>query len=371
VLSDFFHTINKMALSSKRMIFGSLFLIIFMATAIKAAFFARFAFSPLKVDEKNTIRVQIRKGQGPHEISRILRSSGVLSSECDEARFFWLGRITREWNQVKAGEYEFSKSMSPFKIFSLLSSGISVARSVTVIEGENMYEIADHLEKQKLSSKQEFLKLCKSREFISSLGFDPSVIISLEGFLFPNTYNFNKTMSTQEIIRLMIKQYRTIWGAAEDSRARELGLTQYQAMTLASIIEKETGASQERPLIASVFFNRLKKKMRLQSDPTTIYGIWERYQGNLHKSDLLETTPYNTYAVAGLPLGPIANPGKEAIHAVLYPADSEYLYFVSHNNGTHQFSRTLEEHNLAVQKFQLDSKAREGKSWRDLEKQSK
>jgi UPF0755 protein len=249
-----------------------------------------------------------------------------------------------------------------------LKSGISIAHPVTIIEGANIYEIAATIEEKKLGSKQDFLKLCKDSQLISTLGFNPASVISLEGFLFPNTYFFNKTLSVEDMIRQMVKQYRTVWGEAEENRARALGLTSYQAITLASMIEKETGAPQERPLIASVFYNRLKKKMRLQSDPTTIYGIWERYQGNLHKSDLLNPSPYNTYFVPGLPAGPIGNPGKEAIQAALYPAESEYLYFVSHNDGTHQFSRSLEEHNLAVKKFQLDPKARTGKSWKDLKK---
>src|SRR6185312_975952 len=136
------------------------------------------------------------------------------------------------------------------------------------------------------------------------------------------------------------------------------------------IIEKETGAPQERPMISSVFHNRLRKRMKLQSDPTTIYGIWKRYDGNIHKSDLSTQNPYNTYFVPALPVGPISNPGREAIRAALNPATSDYLYFVSHNDGTHEFSTTYENHTKAVKKFQLDAKARAGKSWRDLYKKN-
>jgi UPF0755 protein len=134
------------------------------------------------------------------------------------------------------------------------------------------------------------------------------------------------------------------------------------------MIEKETGAPEERPLISSVFHNRLEKKMRLQSDPTTIYGIWDRYQGNLHKADLLERNEYNTYQIPGLPIGPISNPGKEALEAALYPAKSPFLYFVSHNDGTHEFTSPYQDHQAAVRRFQLDPKAKSGKSWRDLAK---
>ena len=145
-------------------------------------------------------------------------------------------------------------------------------------------------------------------------------------------------------------------------------MSRHQVVTLASIVEKETGATSERPLISSIFHNRLRKHMRLQSDPTTIYGMWDRYAGKIHKSDLSTFSVYNTYTIPALPVGPIANPGKEAIHAALYPAQSDYLFFVSHNDGTHEFTRSYGEHTRAVGKFQLDPKAREGKSWRDLKK---
>ena len=144
-----------------------------------------------------------------------------------------------------------------------------------------------------------------------------------------------------------------------------------QVVTLASMIEKETGATQERVIISSVFHNRLNKKMRLQSDPTTIYGIWERYSGNLHKSDLLSPTEFNTYTVPALPAGPISNPHPESIRAALYPAETDYIFFVSKNDGTHVFSHTYAEHNQWVKKLQLDPSAREGKSWRDLNQNQK
>jgi UPF0755 protein len=167
------------------------------------------------------------------------------------------------------------------------------------------------------------------------------------------------------MIRQMTRHFLSFWGKEQELRAKELGMTRHQVITLASIIEKETGAPEERPLISSVFHNRLKKRMKLQSDPTTIYGMWERYRGKIHKSDLYVKNEYNTYFVTALPAGPIGNPGKEAIRAALYPSESPFFYFVSHNDGTHEFSRTFQEHNRAVQKFQVDPKAREGKSWRD------
>jgi UPF0755 protein len=175
-------------------------------------------------------------------------------------------------------------------------------------------------------------------------------------------------MTQEEILKAMVKRFQSAWGPNDEQKARELGLTRDQVITLASIVEKETGAPEERPIIAGVFHNRLAKKMRLQSDPTTIYGIWSKYKGNLHKSDLLDPTPYNTYTVPALPAGPISNPGAEAIRATLNPAVHHYLYFVSKNDGTHIFTGTYEDHSKAVTQFQIDRKAREGKSWRDLKK---
>ena len=144
-----------------------------------------------------------------------------------------------------------------------------------------------------------------------------------------------------------------------------MGFTRHQVVILASMVEKETGSSKERGLIASVFHNRLKKGMKLQSDPTTIYGMWERYKGNIHKSDLMDPSPYNTYVIPALPAGPISNPGKDAIAAALNPTGSNFLYFVSHNDGTSEFSATLDAHNKAVHKFQVDPMARTGHSWRE------
>jgi UPF0755 protein len=166
----------------------------------------------------------------------------------------------------------------------------------------------------------------------------------------------------------MVKRFSLAWSANEELRAKELGMTRDEIITLASIVEKETGAPEERPIIAGVFHNRLSKKMRLQSDPTTIYGIWSRYKGNLHKSDLLDPNPYNTYYVPALPAGPISNPGIESIRATLNPSIHHYLYFVSKNDGTHTFTSTYEDHSKAVTQFQLDRRAREGKSWRDLKR---
>ena len=237
---------------------------------------------------------------------------------------------------------------------------------MTIREGENIYEIADDIAAKGLTTRSHFLEMAKDSHFIESIGlFRKPFPANLEGYFFPDTYFFNRTLSTEEIIKQMVKHFFIFWGEAQEDRARALHMNQDQIITLASIIEKETGAPEERALISSVFHNRLHKRMKLQSDPTTIYGMWDHYRGKIHKRDLAAHNNYNTYYVNALPAGPIGNPGNDAIHAALYPAESPFLYFVSHNDGTHQFSKTFEEHNHAVQKFQVDPKAREGKSWRD------
>jgi UPF0755 protein len=357
-----------MYMISKRMVIGGLLLAIGSAAVAGGATMTIFMHSPLGAAQVEPTVVEIKRGDNPREITRKLRSQGVIREGLQESQFFWLGRALRQWERVKAGEYQINYYMSPMEIFTVLSSGVSMAHPVTIREGENMYEIAAELETRQLGPKEQFLNLCRDRKLITALGLDAQKVPTLEGYLFPNTYFFNKSDTPEGMIRQMFKQFKLVWGAKEEDRAKEIGMSQYQVIILASMIEKETGAPQERPLIGSVFFNRLKKGMKLQSDPTTIYGIWSRYTGNLHKSDLSDPSPYNTYYVQGLPTGPIANPGKESILAALYPANSDYLYFVSHNDGTHQFSRTLQEHEAAVSRFQLNAKAREGKSWRDLQK---
>jgi UPF0755 protein len=334
--------------------------------ALPSAWLGFYAFTPKSSSGPDEI-VEIHRSDTHAAIIRLLVSRKIIDRP---TMFNWVGRATRQWRRVKAGEYKLSAAMSPFEIFETLTSGISVAHPITVREGENMYEIAADIESKGLSSKDEILDLCKDGDFIVQLGFDPGMK-SLEGFLYPDTYYFNKTMSAEDMVRQMVHHANQIWTQADDATAKRLGMTRYQVITLASIIEKETGAPNERPLISSVFHNRLKKKMRLQSDPTTIYGMWSRYQGKIHHSDLLQATPFNTYTIPGLPVGPISNPGRESITAALNPAQSDYLFFVSHNDGTHEFTTSLEDHNRAVRKFQLDPKAREGKSWRDLTKKLK
>jgi len=176
--------------------------------------------------------------------------------------------------------------------------------------------------------------------------------MTFEGYLFPDTYFFPRDVTIEGIISTMVKRFWSVFVPEWQARAKDLGLSVHQTVTLASIIEKETGAAFERPIISSVFHNRLKKKMRLESDPTVIYGI-KNFDGNLTKKHLTTRTPYNTYKIRGLPIGPIANPGSASLEAALYPDDTKYIYFVSRKDRTHQFSMNLKQHNRAVRKYQL------------------
>jgi UPF0755 protein len=228
-----------------------------------------------------------------------------------------------------------------------------------------LYLLSDILKAEKIiENKADFIRLAKDPQFVKSLGI-PSERV--EGYLYPDTYRFTPKSDPKDIITAMVSVFRKKTDRLDFSKAPQ-DLNEFQVLTLASVVEKETGAAQERPLIAGVFINRLKKRMRLQSDPTTIYGIYESFDGNLRKRDLLQKTPYNTYKIPALPKGPISNPGLLSIKAVLNPDAHQFLYFVSLNNGRHYFSKTYKEHKGAVEKYQKNWKARSGKSWRDLNK---
>ena len=238
--------------------------------------------------------------------------------------------------------------MTPAEILAMLLNGQVVLHPLTIPEGLTIVQIAELASQDGLTDRAEFLRLAKDRAFVASLGIKAE---TLEGYLYPNTYKFPRAVKAREVLVTMVEQLRQVLGPDLLARMQELKMTMHEVLTLASVIEKETGSGGERSEISAVFHNRLKKHIPLQSDPTVIYGL-PAFDGNLHKKDLSSPSPYNTYRVQGLPPGPIANPGFQAIHATLYPSNSSYLYFVSRNDGTHQFSATLIEHNKAVEKYQ-------------------
>jgi UPF0755 protein len=280
-------------------------------------------------------------------IERKLIAAGLINQD---RRFLLTAHLMGVANSLKAGEYIFRGKLTPYRILRELHKGSMVQRPITIPEGANLEQIAALLGQGGWLQPDRFLELSHDRQFIAGLGFD---LETLEGYLFPDTYLFERGgHDAVTIITTMVAQMRRV--LAETGGAAGLpqaDLDVHQLLTLASIVEKETCQTLERPLIARVFLNRLQKGMKLQTDPTVIYGI-RNFDGNLTRAHLRELTPYNTYAIAGLPPGPIGNPGRAAIEAVLHPAPGPYYYFVSKNDGSHYFSATLAEHNRAVRKYQ-------------------
>ena len=263
--------------------------------------------------------------------------------------FRLLVRIRGKDTRVQAGEYLLAADMSPDQILAAIVAGKVRLYRFTVPEGSNLYQIAAIVETAQVTAKNEFIASATDAQLCQTLGVPAA---SFEGYLFPDTYLFAKNTAPNKIISKMVQRFRSIIKPQWQQRAQELGYNFHQIVTLASIIEKETSVPSERPLISAVFHNRLQKGMRLGADPTVIYGI-RNFNGNLTRKDLRTPTPYNTYVIKGLPVGPIANPGRESIQAALYPADSNYLYFVSRKDKTHQFSTNLKDHNRAIRKYQL------------------
>lgn len=322
---------------------------------------------PGKTDEE--VVFEVPPGKSFHAIAQRLESEGLVASSFN---LRILARLTHQASRVKTGEYALNRGMTPQEVMAVLVSGKSIMYPVTFPEGSNIYEIAAILQAKKLYKAADFLAAVHDKALIRELlGVEVS---SLEGYLFPETYNVTKYTALREFITSMVQNFKTAFTELENqtkNAKQELPLPRHELVILASMVEKETGAPEERPMIASIFYNRLQKGMKMQSDPTIIYGIWvntSAYKQNITRDDILAPTPYNTYTVPRLPFGPIANPGRESLAAVFKPAQSEYLYFVSHNDGTHAFSKTYEDHTKAVKTFQLNPSAREGKSWRDLKK---
>lgn len=295
---------------------------------------------------RDEITVSIAPGEGFNSAIARLEAAGVIRHPL---KFKLLARLNGDDKRLKAGEYVFSGAMSPRQVLDHLVAGSVKLYKFTVPEGYNLFQIADLVQTGGFGSSVDFIRLARSGELARSFGIEAD---TLEGYLFPDTYFFPKGATVQSVLATMIKRFHEIFSPQWRSRAAEMGYSVHEVVTLASIIEKETGAPHERELIASVFHNRLKKGMRLEADPTVIYGI-ENFDGNLTRKHLNTPSPYNTYTLKGLPQGPIANPGKAALQASLYPADTQYLFFVAKRDGTHQFSTNLKDHNAAVRKYQL------------------
>lgn len=295
--------------------------------------------------------VVIQKGMNFKEITSLLKKEGIIKNDF---LFDLLGRTSGVTRKVRAGYYSLSPSMPMIEILKTLKKGMIIEYSLTIPEGLTIEDIADAIEKPGLSRREDFISITKDRGFIKSIGFDAD---SLEGYLFPDTYLLPKGVTSQEIAERMINRFREVITPEIENRAKEIGLTMGEVITLASIIEREAQIDSERALVSAVYHNRLRKGMHLQADPTAIYGR-KRLNEKITKKDLKIKSPYNTYKILGLPPGPIANPGLKSIKAALHPADVDYLFFVSKNDGTHHFSRTAVEHNEAVLRYQKEKVAK-------------
>lgn len=290
--------------------------------------------------------VFIPHGSSLPKVLNILKENGIGVNKEYLKVYAHIRNFSRK---LGSGEYLLKSGFSTIDIINELCLGKNVTYKITIPEGFNLFEVAALLSRTGIIDEELFKVKCFDADFLSSLKIDN---ISCEGYLFPETYLFYKGIGAEQIIKKMTENFWKNFTQTYLNRARELGFTLNQLITFASIVEKETGVKEERWLISSVFHNRLKKKMKFQSDPTVIYGI-DNYDGNIRKRDLLKPTPYNTYVIPALPIGPISNPGLESLKASLYPPKSDYLYFVSKNDGSHFFSKTFEEHSFAVKKYQL------------------
>ena len=292
------------------------------------------------------VAIVIPAGQPLKTTTEVLFKNGVITSPF---KFNLVARLKGYDKRLKAGEYLLSATMAPIQIMEKLVKGEVALYKLTVPEGLNIYQIADLVAKAGLAEHTRFIEAATDADLARKNDIHAE---TFEGYLFPETYYFPKKVKVETIISTMVDRFRKVFNSAWQQRADQLGFSVHQIVTLASIIEKETGAPFERPMISSVFHNRLKKKMRLESDPTVIYGLKD-FDGNLKRVHLEAPTPYNTYKIKGLPVGPIANPGAKSLEAALYPADTKFIYFVSKKNKTHQFSTNLKDHNQAVRKYQL------------------
>jgi len=299
----------------------------------------------IRYQNHSTISVNFESGTSFRKISHILADHGIVPNP-----YFFevIARALKKSSKIKAGEYEFAAGMHPLDVLEKMVRGEVKLYSFTIPEGWNLKEIGSFfVQKQFVASLEEWNQITQEPSLLKK--YQAS---SLEGYLFPDTYFYPKNAKAKELVQKMLAEFDDGATPALVENAQRQGLTRHQWVTLASIIEKETGKAEERPLIASVFLNRLKINMPLQTDPTVIYGI-PNFNGNLTRKDLETDHPYNTYMHVGLPPGPICSPGKDALMAVLNPANAEYLYFVAKGDGSHYFSKTLEEHNEAVRKYQL------------------
>jgi UPF0755 protein len=290
------------------------------------------------VTPPGTPAVLLHSGFSTRRIAIELKKAGVIRS----VLAFRVWHILHPKLSLKAGEYLFDRRASMRQVHDRIAGGDIYFHVVTIPEGYTMFDIAKAMEEAGLGSAQDFLKIAQTHTYlISDLAPEAK---SLEGYLFPNTYQFTRTQTREDMVAAMVHQFRQV--------AQQIGLNSdvHRIVTMASIVEKETASPDERPMVASVYYNRLAHRVALDADPSVIYALLlaGNYSGSLHHAELSVDSPYNTYRFRGLPPGPIGNPGQSALEAAMHPANTEFFYFVSDGNGRHRFARNLDEHNRNV-----------------------
>lgn len=315
-----------------------------------ALWFRQRMIAPYRGFAADEVFVDLPQGLSVAGIASRLAEAGVVP---DQLTFRLAARLAGADRRLQAGEYRFKGETSPFEIVWRLASGDVYSRPVTFPEGLTIPEMAAVFERSGLGRAADFEQAAADRPLAALL--DPK-LRTLEGYLFPDTYPLPRRAAADTAVRAMVARFGQVFDAKLRGEAEALGLTPHEAVTLASLIEKETSRPEERAIVSAVYHNRLKRHMLLQCDPTVIYALMKagKWNGNLRRDDLQQTnSPYNTYRFPGLPPGPIAAPGRASLEAAVRPADAPYLYFVSRNDGSHVFAATLEEHNRNVATWQI------------------
>jgi UPF0755 protein len=293
--------------------------------------------------------VDIPQGAGSRGIGERLAAAGIVRDARTFRVALWLSGQGRK---LKAGEYRFDRPMTPLEVIDKIARGDVYVVTVTFPEGLTMFEMARIFESHGFGPADTFVAAARDATPIKDLDPDAK---DLEGYLFPETYALPRRTEASKLVRLMASRFEHVFTPDLREAAAARHMSMHEVVTLASIVEKETARADERPLVAGVYTNRLRIGMALACDPTVIYALQRmgRYSGNLHKADLSMDSPYNTYRYPGLPPGPIASPGRASLEAAVHPSDSDYLYFVSRNDGSHAFARTYDEHKRNVEKYQV------------------
>lgn len=319
-------------------------LFLFVSAVALAVWFFQFTGDVAEGDKEQSVTVIIAKGSTVQEINSLLAEKNLVA---EDIRFLLLARYLGIATKLQAGEFALHQGQTPKELLLELSSAKPIQHPVTIPEGLVIDDIAAIFAAGGWCDQATYNRLAHDPDFLKSLGFSERE--NLEGYLYPDTYYLTRQgHDAADLIRMQVKRFFSVWEEVAEGKQTEL--SPFEVLILASMVEKEAGVAVERPIIAGVFLNRLQKGMRLQSDPTVMYGI-EGFSGPITKTNLRTPTPYNTYTLKRLPAGPICNPGIDALHAVLVPETTDFFYFVSKGKGRHYFSKTLREHNRAVYKY--------------------